>query len=76
MNRNDLIFASESSNAVDVAIIQDANWALRYRIARDGIVLFQRDEDSWSNFIEEVLIYCPDYRMFKERLLRETLGGV
>ena len=64
------------SNAVDVVIIADANWALRYRIARDGVVLFQRDDDSWPDFIEDVLIHYPDYRIFEERLLRETLGGI
>lgn len=64
------------SNAVDVVIIEDANWALRYRIARDGTVLFQRDENSWPDFIEEVLIHYPDYRIFEERLLKETLGGI
>ncbi len=62
--------------AVDVVLIEDANWALRYRIARDGVVLFQKDDDSWSDFIEEVLIHYPDYRIFEQRLLKETLGGI
>ena len=62
--------------AVDVVVIEEANWALRYRIARDGVVLFQRDDDSWSDFIEEVLIHYPDYRIFEQRFLKETLGGV
>ena len=62
--------------AVDVVLIEDANWTLRYRIARDGIVLFQRDDDCWSDLIEDVLIHYPDYRIFEQRLLRETLGGV
>lgn len=62
--------------AVDVVLIEDANWALRYRIARDGVVLSQKDDDSWSDFIEEVLIHYPDYRIFEQRLLKETLGGI
>ncbi len=62
--------------AVDVVLVEDANWTLRYRIARDGVVLFQRNPDSWSDFIEEVLIRYPDYRIFEQRLLRETLGGL
>ncbi len=61
---------------VDVVLVEDANWSLRYRIARDGVVLFQRNPDSWSDFIEEVLIRYPDYRIFEQRLLRESLGGV
>lgn len=61
---------------VDVVLVEDANWSLRYRIARDGVVLFQRNPDSWSDFIEEVLIRYPDYRIFEEHLLRESLGDV
>ncbi len=61
--------------SVDVVLLEDANWALRYRIAKDGAVIFHKDSDSWSNFIEEVLIYYPDYRYFEQRFLKDTLGG-
>ena len=61
--------------SVDVVLIEDANWALRYRIAKDGVVIFHKENDSWSNFIEEVLIYYPDYRYFERQFLRDTLGG-
>lgn len=61
--------------SVDVVLLEDSNWALRYRIAKDGVVIFQKDNDSWSNFIEEVLIYYPDYRYFEQQFLRDTLGG-
>ncbi len=60
---------------VDVVIIEDVGWSLRYRIARDGNVLYQKESDSWANFIEDVLIYYPDYRIFEQRFLRATLGG-
>jgi len=61
--------------SVDVVLLEDANWSLRYRIAKDGVVIFHKDSDSWSNFIEEVLIYYPDYRYFERQFLRDTLGG-
>ncbi|MGY5877032.1 MAG: nucleotidyltransferase domain-containing protein [Candidatus Thorarchaeota archaeon] len=61
--------------SVDVVLLEDSNWTLRHRIAKDGVVIFQKNEDSWSNFIEEVLIYYPDYRYFEQRFLEETLGG-
>ena len=60
---------------VDVVLIEDCNWTLRHRIAKDGVVLFQKNEDSWANFIEEVLIYYPDYRYFEQKFLKDTLGG-
>ncbi len=60
---------------VDVVLLEDCNWTLRHRIARDGVVLFQKNEDSWANFIEEVLIYYPDYRYFEQKFLKDTLGG-
>ena len=61
--------------SVDVVLLEDSNWALRYRIAKDGVVIFRKDTDSWSNFIEEVLVNYPDYRFFEQRFLKDALGG-
>lgn len=58
---------------VDVVIVEDSNWSLCYRIARDGVVLYQRNPDVWPNFLERVMIYYPDYRIFEERMLKEML---
>jgi len=60
---------------VDVVILEDSNWTLRHRIAKDGVVIFQKNEDSWANFVEEVLIYFPDYRYFEQQFLKDALGG-
>jgi len=60
---------------VDVVIIEDANWTLRHRIARDGIVIYQKEEDAWPDFVERVLIYYPDYRIFEQQFLEKSLGG-
>ncbi|MHA1137419.1 MAG: type VII toxin-antitoxin system MntA family adenylyltransferase antitoxin [Candidatus Thorarchaeota archaeon] len=60
---------------VDVVIIEDVNWTLRHCIARDGVVIFQKKDDTWANFIEEVLIFYPDYRFFEQQFLKDTLGG-
>jgi len=60
---------------VDVVILEDSNWTLRHRIARDGIVIFQKNEDTWANFVEQVLIFYPDHRIFEQQFLKDTLGG-
>ncbi|NHJ15276.1 MAG: nucleotidyltransferase domain-containing protein [Candidatus Thorarchaeota archaeon] len=60
--------------SVDLIILDEADWSLKYRIARDGVVLFDRG-DVWSTFVEEVLRFFPDYRIFESRFLCETLEG-
>ncbi len=60
---------------VDVVILEDSNWTLRHRIARDGVVIFQKNDDSWANFVEQVLIFYPDHRIFEQQFLKDTLGG-
>jgi len=60
---------------VDVVILEDTNWTLRHRIARDGFVIFQKNEDTWANFIEQVLIFYPDHRIFEQQFLKDSLGG-
>ena len=60
---------------IDVVILEDSNWTLRHRIARDGVVIFQKNEDTWANFVEQVLIYYPDHRIFEQQFLKDTLGG-
>ncbi len=60
---------------VDVVILEDSNWTLCHRIARDGVVIFQKNEDTWANFVEQVLIFYPDHRIFEKQFLKDTLGG-
>ncbi|MHA1929275.1 MAG: type VII toxin-antitoxin system MntA family adenylyltransferase antitoxin [Candidatus Thorarchaeota archaeon] len=60
---------------VDVVILEDSNWTLRHRIARDGVVIFQKNEDTWANFVEQVLIFYPDHRIFEQQFLKDTLEG-
>jgi len=63
------------SQPVDVVILEDSNWTLRHRVARDGVVIFQKNENTWANFVEQVLIFYPDHRIFEQQFLRDTLGG-
>lgn len=56
----------------DIVLIEDANWSLRYRIARDGKVLYERD-NAWTKFVELVIRYYPDYRIFEKRYLDQLL---
>ncbi|NHJ14011.1 MAG: nucleotidyltransferase domain-containing protein [Candidatus Thorarchaeota archaeon] len=59
---------------VDLIILDEADWSLKYRIAQDGVVLFDRG-DVWLTFIEEVLRFFPDHHMFESRFLHEVLEG-
>ncbi len=58
----------------DIVTIEDVNWSMRYRIARDGKILYDPD-DEWPKFIESVLIHYPDYRIYEEKFLKWALAG-
>ena len=60
---------------VDVVLVEDANWSLKYRIARDGRVLFAR-EGTWERFLANVMIYYPDYAIFERRFLEQVMRSI
>ncbi len=60
---------------VDVVLIENVNWSLRYRIARDGKVLFAR-EGTWERFLADVMIYYPDYAIFEQRFLEQAMRSI
>jgi predicted nucleotidyltransferase len=62
-------------HAFDFVTIEDVNWSLAHRIARDGLVLYEREDGLWSRFVERVLVYYPDWSVFEDRFLSEFLGG-
>ena len=62
------------NDRVDIVTIEDADWGLRFRIARDGVVLYERD-NAWCDFVEQVLTYYPDYQVFQDRFIDDMIRG-
>ncbi len=60
---------------VDVILVEDVNWSLRYKIARDGLVLFAR-EGAWERFLADVMIHYPDYAIFERRFLDQVMRSI
>ncbi|MHA1770188.1 MAG: type VII toxin-antitoxin system MntA family adenylyltransferase antitoxin [Candidatus Thorarchaeota archaeon] len=61
-------------NGVDIVFVEDVDWTMRYHIMMDGKILFERNE-AWPDFVEQVIKYYPDYKIFEENFLNETLGN-
>ncbi|MCF2137525.1 MAG: nucleotidyltransferase domain-containing protein [Candidatus Thorarchaeota archaeon] len=59
----------------DLVILEDVDWSLKYRIARDGKVLYERDH-AWARFKARVMKYYPDYRIFEKKYLDMALRGL
>lgn len=66
---------------VHVVLLDDAPPLLRFEIARDGLLLFQHDEDLWSAFKAKAMIdwwdWAPTARMIHQvaiRRLKERVG--
>ncbi len=57
---------------VDIVFVEDLDWEFKYRIARDGTVLLNRN-DSWEEFVESVIKYYPDYHVFFSKLLDQSI---
>ncbi len=58
----------------DIVTIEDVNWSFRYRIARDGKVIYDRGEE-WEKFLVDVMIHYPDFRRYEERFFQLALEG-
>ena len=58
---------------MDIVFVEDVDWTMRYHIMMDGKILFERNE-AWPDFVEQVIKYYPDYKIFEEKFLNETLG--
>jgi len=66
---------------VDVVLLDDAPSLLRFEIAREGILLFQREDHFWTNFKARAMVdwwdWAPTHRMIAAgvvRRLREKLA--
>lgn len=70
-----------SGREVDVVFLKKASPLLRFEIAKDGVLLFQREDHLWTSFKEKAMVdwwdWAPYSRMFAEaavRRLREKVG--
>jgi predicted nucleotidyltransferase len=66
---------------VDMVFLKKASPLLRFEIAKDGVLLFQREDHLWTSFKEKAMVdwwdWAPYSRMFAEaavRRLREKVG--
>jgi len=66
---------------VDVVLLDDAPPLLRFEIAREGVLLFQREDHLWTDFKTRAMVdwwdWAPTHRMIAVgvvRRLREKVG--
>jgi len=67
--------------SVDVIFLKEASPLLRFEIAKEGLLLLQREDHLWTLFKEKAMVdwwdWAPYSRMFTEaavRRLREKVG--
>jgi len=65
---------TQSKPSFDIVLLDNASLALQYRVVRDGEILYQRDPDAWPAFVEYVISRYPDWIIFLEQHLTESLG--
>jgi len=72
---NDLLglFDSEAGQKTDVTLLNSAPLSLRFRVVRDGELLYVKDEERWLRFVETVLNLYPDWKIYIENYLNESL---
>lgn len=66
---------------VDTVLLDDAPPLLRFEIARDGVLLFEREEGLWTHFKAKAMVdwwdWAPTFRMMSDasiRHLREKIA--
>lgn len=63
-----------SKPSFDIVLLDNASLTLQYRVVRDGEILYQRDSVAWPAFVEYVISRYPDWIIFLEQHLTESLG--
>ncbi|MDF1538804.1 MAG: nucleotidyltransferase domain-containing protein [Candidatus Thorarchaeota archaeon] len=66
---------SSSFPRIDVTLLNLASLTLLYRVVRDGKILYAKDDEVWSCFVEYVLGRYPDWEYYIENYLRQSLGA-
>jgi predicted nucleotidyltransferase len=68
------LFTYESLPRIDIVLLDAASLTLKYRVVRDGQLLYQRTPDVWPTFVEEVLSRYPDWKIYLDHYLAEAVG--
>ena len=71
-----------AGRAVDVILLDDAPPLLRFEIAKEGVLLFQREDHLWTGFKAKAMVdwwdWAPTHRMIAAgvaRRLRKQVGN-
>lgn len=67
------LFDSSSTPRVDVTLLNMASLSLLFRVARDGKIVYARNDKVWPNFVEYVLSRYPDWNYYIEDYLNQSL---
>lgn len=67
-------FTSDAHPQIDIVLLDAASLTLKYRVIRDGKLLYQRNADLWPTFVEEVLSRYPDWKIYIDHYLAEAVG--
>ena len=59
---------------VDVRIINSSPLSFCYNVIKSGKLLFTRNEDSQTDFVERTIIAYIDFVPYRKRYLKEVLG--
>lgn len=77
-----IVFANEMKKEVDVVILNNASLAFSYQVLSKGFLVFERERDHTSNFIEYIMDmyfdFLPRIIRYKKEFdegLRKQYGG-
>jgi predicted nucleotidyltransferase len=69
------LFAFDALPRIDIVLVDAASLTLKYRVVRDGRLLYQRTPEVWPTFVEEVLTRYPDWKIYLDHYLTEAIGA-
>lgn len=70
----DAVLGRAAGREVDTVLLDDAPPLLRFEIAKEGVLLFEREEGLWTRFKAKAMIdwwdWAPTFRMMSDALIR------
>ena len=69
------LFDCTKNPHIDVTLLNMASLSLQFRVVRDGKILYLRDEDGWQKYVEYVLTRYPDWNIYIDNYLKQSLGA-
>lgn len=77
----DAVLGRAAGREVDTVLLDDAPPLLRFEIAKEGVLLFEREEGLWTHFKAKAMVdwwdWAPTFRMMSDvsiRRLREKIA--